>query len=290
MAGRAVGQHKRDRFTADQVPIIEGTFAGLTVQNPISLADLRTAIAAPSMSDNTTMRNRIQVSNIGGAYGKALSITLPNDDNGVVLQPTLPESFDEGFIEFDIRWRAGFGWGGGGKILGLGGTDGTISAPPSGGNPDPHGWGGRSMWLKDAFGGNIANAIEFIDYKYWPGQAAGSFGVNMHTGVNLGPQGGTSDGVWRRVKKHYCMNTCYVTDTGTDPATLVQGTHYLNDGFWKTYIDGSLVGDNTNQVLRFYQQARCTHLSFAFFSGGDATWADGGGIIDVANMRVVKIR
>lgn len=276
-----------------EVALIEDTFAGLTVQNPISLADLRTALASPTLGENLTMRNRIQVSNIGGQYGKALTITLPNSDSGVVYQPLLPESFEEGYVEYDFRYRAGFGWGGGGKMPGLAGKCPEIGGnPPSGNNPSRYGWGGRNMWLKDSFGGNPVSGIEWLGYFYWPTQTfPNSYGANLHTNVSLGTQGGVSDGAWHHGKNYYKMNDTNVSNTAVDPLTLVQGTDYQANGIWRIYVDGagSPQHESTNNVFRLYQSGKITHMQFSCFYGGDSTWADGGGLIDIANLRVVKI-
>lgn len=272
-----------------EVAVLENSFAGLTLGSTISQADLVTALGG-SVPDNATMRGRIAVTDFGAPYGRGLAITLPDSADGVVYQPALSTPFDEGYVEYDARWRSPFPWGKGGKMPGLAGKDDQIANPPSGSSPSPHGWGGRSMWLEDASGGQVPNAVEWVGYKYWPGQTTGTSGSNLSTGVNLGAQGGTSDGTWRRFRKYYRMNASTVTDTTIDPATLVQGTHYQNDGLWEEWVDGTRVGNFTNQVLRYYEPAKCTHLQFSFFYGGDATWSGGGGTIDIARLRIVKVR
>lgn len=276
--------HRRGRISRpslnNEVEVVADTLAGLPTGG-ISLASLRTALAAPTLGDNSTMRSRVSITDVGGTYGKALTITLPDSDEGVVFQPPLPEAFVEGYIEYDLRWRTGFPFGKGGKLPGLGGFRSPLGAPPSGGNPSPYGWAGRPMWLGDSWGGTNGIGTELIAYPYLPWLAAGSFGKNRLTGYSIGAEQGISNGAWRRIRVYYKMNS--VTSEGLAKA------EDTGDGLHDLSVDGTSIFNKTNEVWRFYSNVKISHWSFAVFYGGDETWSGGGGIIDIANLRVVKV-
>lgn len=262
---------------ATEEDIVSGTLAGLPT-GAMSLASVRTMFANPTMTDNATMRGRMSITDVGGSIGKALTVTLPDSDEGIVWQPALPQSFTKGYIEYDLRFRTGFPFGGGGKLPGLGGFRSPLTAPPSGGNSSPNGWAGRNMWLRDAFGATNGVGTELIGYPYFPWQTPGSFGQNRLTGHSLGAELGTSNGAWRKVRIITHMNAVSV-EGSTSPPT---------DGVHEIRVDGTPIYTKTNEVWRYYTNVTISHWSFAIFYGGDETWSGGGGMIDIANLRVVK--
>src|SRR5690349_3861673 len=112
---------------------------------------------------------------------------------------------------------------------------------------------------------------------YLPYNDPDSFGTDYHTGYALGgwtePE---SSGVWNHVRQVFDMNT--VTVEGTGDA----------DGLYEMWVDDAMRFQKTDEVFRFYEGAMATHLQFSLFYGGSDSWSGGGGVIDIANLRVVE--
>jgi len=280
-----------------EVVILENSEDGLPT-GALSNANMRTYLDAPTMNVPSEQLSKLSCTNVGGSYGKVITIALPASSSGIVLQPKLSESFDEGYIEFDYRVRSGGGTGKGGKFPGLGGCAGSLGAPPSGGNHNPRGWCGRCMELGDSVGGQVSGQLEWIGYKYWPGGGA-AFGIELRTGVGVNPESGTADGDWHHNKTYYRMNHSTVTNMATDPATLVSGTHYSGvGGYFSVELDNPVSpqyeqGDrddpsSVGPVLRYYEPAKITNHSYARFQGGNDTWGQVQ-TTDIANYRIVKV-
>lgn len=254
-------------------------------EGAISLANLRTLTKNPLLPENTAQRGRLSITDIGGDYGKALTIQLiatkTGQNGGVTWVSKLPVSFEAGHIEFDVRFRNGFEWGLGGKILGLGGKTDDISTTPDGGIPSPYGWSGRFMWRRTGGGGgSLPNNAEPVGYLYRPLDEAGSFGVDRHTLFPMPGNATTSDGTWVRFKQVYGMNSVAVEGSSTPPA----------DGINEIWINNVRYYNKTDEIWRLYSPANIGYfLLSSFWGGSTSAWAGTtDGYIDVANLKVMK--
>lgn len=249
---------------------LSSTLEAATVANPISLTDMRTFIGA-SYGGATNYQFTSVVSTTGpaGSTSKVLNQHMEagtwgmpggtGNGTGIALTstPLKGGAVDEASIEFDIRFVGSGQWDLGGKIPGLGGLrPGASGGVPTGGDPSPDGWSGRSMFRRN----NAAPTVSanWVGYMYDPQQAAGQYGQDRTTGKLF------TWGTWFHIKTAYKMNTVTTEGSSTPPA----------NGVHRMWHNGVLCYENLAQVYRRYTAARITHLVWDNFCGGnDVTFA-----------------
>lgn len=244
--------------------ILSSTLESAALQTPIATADMYRFLGQSSYGGASNFVRTGVVNALG--RGKVLNQHFtagqysPSDGIALTGSP-LPASYDEASIEYDVRFvSAGVPWGWGGKLPGLGGVRPGFGNPPTGGQSSQNGWTGRSMWITPSAGfgsENPKSPVEWIGYIYDPTQGAGSFGQNRRTGKSF------IIGQWHRIKQSYKMNT--IATEGSTPNA---------DGVHRMWFDGELVFQKTNQVYRYFEAGRITHLVWDMFYGGNtASWA-----------------
>ncbi len=194
--------------------------------------------------------------------------SLPTaNDNGNNLFITLPGTYDQACMSYDIRFDSNFDWSLGGKLPGLEGVaPGTSVAAPTGGNQTDFGWSGRMMWLGPAaykWAGPLNMAVS---YMYHPGQA-GTYGDNVRWNTAF------VAGTWHTVKQCHTMNTVGRAD-----------------GVLTAWIDGTKVVDQTDYVYRTRDNVHITHIVFSIFRGGNTiNWAGNrDSTIDIDNIAITS--
>jgi hypothetical protein len=248
---------------------LSSTLETATVANPIGLTDMRTFIGANyGGATNYQYTSVVSTAGTGGATSKVLNQHIEagtwgmpggtGNGTGIALTstPLKGGAVDEASIEFDIRFVGSGQWDLGGKIPGLGGIrTGQAGGVPTGGDPQPYGWSGRSMFRRN----NAAPTVSanWVGYVYDPLQAAGQVGQDRATGKLF------TWGTWFHIKQAYRMNS--ITTEGSIGAA---------NGVHRMWHNGVLCYENLAQVFRIYASARITHLVWDNFCGGnDVTFA-----------------
>jgi hypothetical protein len=269
-------------------------FENLTVQNPITLTNLRDALAYPGLGDFTN-RNKIQVVDLGGGDGKSLRITLPTGiggANGIALANLPLSRQPDDFIvqKQRIRFAAGFDVAKGGKCgWGIGGWTTTTAPvanytsptyPVSGGNTSPYSFSVRCEWREalSAGGSGKIHEICYLPTRANYNPAVEVFGIGRTLNYTPPPLGTFID-----YERRILLNTATETDTTVDPRTLVKGTldvngnpngdgDYYADGIHQVFINNVKVYEKLDEVWRFYAQNKWAGMFSVFRGGGDNTW------------------
>lgn len=274
--------------------MVNGDLSGLTVANPISAADAKTAVGNPSASNGPFSLLRLRADD-GTGRGKHISWTSPPNtkSGGFTWYPALPMAVERARLTYWVRFRGSGGnqwiYSLGGKLPGLGGCISPLTKPPTGGSPSPYGWSSRFMWLGDSVGGDRTNNDHMIGYLYAPNQSSGSYGQNRKatvgglgaTPVGFGGSGGRADGAWHKVSQTHYMNSV-TTQGATNPPA---------NGYHAMHLDDALVYENSSTIYRFYTAASITNFCFDTFRGGaDDSWgAPEEGYIDIGGPITVEV-
>lgn len=291
------------------VDLVNNDFESFTIADPITLGDYRAMVGNSSISP---VRTYLSVQDTGAPFGKAVTWHSPantvgtNENGGIGAQSNLSQTFNDGYIEFWIRFRQGWEWSLGGKIPGLGGFVPGSAVPngPSGGNPHWFGWGGRFMWGPQ---GSLRG------YTYFPWLAYNVFGKDRLPGYNFPSLPGDtahSNGDWVKLKRRYKMNTTYntgvlTTDSNiwtsataagtldTAQRTATEGVDYEADGWDEIYVNDVLMYSKYDEVWQFYYNPTggIRTIQYSQFRGGQGTtWMSSiDGYCDIANMHIRKL-
>ena len=179
--------------------------------------------------------------------GRSLRVLYPKggvgpSEGGAQWWVTLPQSYDELYCSYRVKFGSGFDFVKGGKLPGLlGGAGNTGGSKPDG----TDGWSARMMW-------RTAGAA--VQYVYHPDQPT-IYGEDM--AWDVGGKRSFKPDTWHLVEHRIVMNTPGQKDG------VVQG-------WW----DGTLALDRTNIRFRDVSSFAIDGFYFStFFGGSDATWA-----------------
>ncbi len=188
--------------------------------------------------DNGLTEGRVQVVG-GGVSGQAIRVKYPKgqiggDKSGAQFVVNLPNS-EEMYLEYQVKFDAGFDWSVGGKLPGLaGGTHPTGGVKATGFN----GWSARYMWRE---GGS------FKLYLY----AVGATGQYFDLGASL------QKNKWHTIRQHVKMNSI-----GSSNGTI------------RTWLDGKLIKTIGGLEFTKTKALLCDKFFFStFFGGGTGNWA-----------------
>ena len=187
--------------------------------------------------------NVMQVRFPAGGYGSSGATAFLTD---VHFAMGLPESYDELYIRYDMKFRDGFEFVKGGKLPGLCGSDlnntPTSGCNTGGGIPTGYdGWSARGMWRENG-------ALE--NYLYHSGQSS-----------------------------HYGDDRLWNIDAETDRWYTVQHRVVMNsignaDGIVQAWVDGTMVLDANDIEYRKIESIGINLFYFStFFGGNDPSWA-----------------
>ncbi len=188
--------------------------------------------------------------------GRALRVTYPANKYGatgaaaflsdVGFGVTLPKSYEELYLAYDMKFSKGFDFVRGGKLPGLCGYDNTLS-PTSGCNtgggfPDGFdGWSARGMWRE---GGRLENYVYHADQSNF-------YGDDEFWGVRA------RAGTWHRVQHRVVLNTPGVAD-----------------GILEAWLDGKKVFSDNRFMFRKTANIGINLFYFStFYGGNDSSWA-----------------
>jgi len=201
-------------------------------------------------------QGRVSIVEAGGSRGKAMEVTYPAGKYGaggasaflsdVQFGMGLPETYEELYVAYDIRFEEGFDFVRGGKLPGLCGADVNQSPQTGcntgGGYPTGYdGWSARGMWRENgALENYIYHAAQrnyYADSELW--------------GVDAVP------GVWHSVQHRVVLNT---------PGQ--------KNGILEAWFDGKKVLSLNNLEYRKTSSIGINLFYFStFFGGNDASWA-----------------
>lgn len=183
------------------------------------------------------------VPELGSLDGRALRVHYPegsvgSSTGGAQWKHILPESYDELYVRYRLRFSPGFDFVKGGKLPGpAGGTANTGANPPNG----TDGWSVRGMWRT----GGAA-----VQYVYHMDQS-GSYGEDFPWSVVFTP------GPWHTVEHRVVMNT---------PGEA--------DGIIEGWLDGILVQTRYDVRFRTTTELGADVFYFStFFGGSGSSWA-----------------
>jgi len=167
------------------------------------------------------------------------------------------DTHDELYLAYQVRFREGFYFRGGGKLPGLiGGRNDDIVT--GGDNPTgENGWSARMMWrphpARDPEEGG-----RLVQYVYYPGKQNADYGENMEW-FTAGEWDRTVVGAdeWFWVEHRVKMN---------DPGP--EGEEGANDGLIQGWFDGDLALDERDLRFRDVPDFGIDRLYFSSFFGG----------------------
>ncbi len=201
-------------------------------------------------------QGRVSIVDTDGSRGNAMQVTYPAGRYGaggasaflsdVQFGMKLPETYEELYVAYDIRFAEGFDFVKGGKLPGLCGSD--INQAPNtgcntgGGYPSGYdGWSARGMWRED---GILENYVYHASQRNF-------YGDDEFWDVSATP------GVWHRVQHRVVLNT---------PGQ--------KNGILEAWFDGTKVLSLKNLEYRKTNTIGINLFYFStFFGGNDASWA-----------------
>ena len=188
-------------------------------------------------------RKVMKVTFPAGAFGSNGATAFLSD---VQFGMELPETYDELYLSYDIKFADDFDFVLGGKLPGLCGANSdnalTEGCNTGGGIPSGFdGWSARSMWRADG---------ELENYMYHAGQQ------NFYADSllwNVRAQRGT----WHRIQHRVVLNTVGASD-----------------GIIEAWLDGQRVLSNNRMEYRKTESVGINLFYFStFFGGNDPSWA-----------------
>ena len=185
---------------------------------------------------------RVYIIDEGGSQNKVMKVTYPKGMYGfsgsASFPMKLPESYEELYLAYDIKFEKDFQFVKGGKLPGFcGGDCNTGGNVPTGYD----GWSARGMWRED---GILEN------YLYHAGQSS-TWGDDAIWAELAKP------GVWHRVEHRVKINTVG-----------------QKNGIVEAWLDGQKVLYKDDLEFRKKQDIGIDTFYFSsFFGGGDSSWA-----------------
>lgn len=187
--------------------------------------------------------NSLQITYPAGEFGAAGASAFLSDLEFAV---DLPNTFEELYVSYDVKFAEGFEFVRGGKLPGLCGYDNTRRASTGcntgGGFPDgTDGWSARGMWRE---GGEMEN------YVYHSSQES-FYGDDEYWGMTAQP------GQWHQIQHRVVLNTVGEAN-----------------GLLEAWFDGRKVLSETDFVYRNTPDIGINLFYFStFYGGNDPTWA-----------------
>ncbi len=226
----------------------------------ISVGSMSPAEFSQTLKGSATSSELDDSSVISASGDKAYQIKLAagkvGASYGMVDIISLPRQVDNACIRYRLRFDSDFDWSLGGKLPGLSGVaPGVSPALPAGGaDVGSKGWSGRMMWrtkdsLPSAYA-RLADPSMPVSYMYGPAQVD-QYGDVLPWGRSF------SAGRWHSVKQCYVMNSVG-----------------RSDGVLRSWLDGTLVLNDTSYVYRTRTDVHISHLMWSVFRGGStSSWA-----------------
>lgn len=210
--------------------------------------------------DNGVEEGRVAIVDSAEAYsGKSLEVTYPEQqhrsaNSGAQWQLHFDQEFEEIFVEYRVKFGAGFDFVRGGKLPGLiGGTANTGGDVPTG----TDGFSARMHWRTDGSSGSPLDRdrANITQYLYHPDQP-NTFGEDFRW--DDAPEG---DWVFFESDRWYHIRHRLVMNSVVDG----QGQH---DAIVQAWIDGRLVMDLDNIRFRDTESLKIDGFYFSTFFGG----------------------
>lgn len=210
--------------------------------------------------DNGVEEGRVSIVDNSEAFsGKSLEVTYPqaqhrSANSGAQWQLHFDQGYDELFVEYRIKFGAGFDFVRGGKLPGLiGGTANTGGDVPTG----TDGFSARMHWRTDGSSGSPLDRDQanITQYLYHPDQP-NTFGEDFRwDDSSNGDWAFFESDRWYHLRHRIVMNS----------VVNGQGQH---DAIVQAWLDGQLVMDLDNIRFRDTENLKIDGFYFSTFFGG----------------------
>lgn len=197
-----------------------------------------------------------------GGSGAALAVSYPAGEHGTKetggqWKAFLPETVEEAYLSYRIKFKNGFDFVRGGKLPGLAAENAPTGSTAADGT---NGWTARLMWRTDFEGTSgqpeqlQAEAISYAKYfqsgPNGDGQEDKIYWVDADENRKI-----LDSDTWYQVIQRVKLNTPGVAD-----------------GILQIWLDGELVHEQTDVVYRTVAGLEIDQMYFSTFFGGGSSW------------------